>query len=93
MELPSHPHVLIYLTPWCPYCRRALELLRSKGVEFATFDVSGDSVARRWLYQLSGQQTVPQIFIGGRSIGGYDDMHALDRRGELDPLLAQAEAP
>ena len=88
MDLPSHPHVLIYLTPWCPYCRRAIALLREKNVEFAAFDVSGDQTARHWLLEQSGQRTVPQIFIGGRSIGGCDELYALERRDELDGLLA-----
>lgn len=87
MQLPSNPDVLIYLTPWCPYCHRALALLRRKGVEFKAIDVSGQPDVREWLEELSGQHTVPQIFIRQRSIGGSDELHALDRQGKLDGLL------
>jgi glutaredoxin 3 len=92
MELPGSPHVLIYLTPWCPYCNRALALLRRKGVDFAAIDVSGKPDVRDWLTELSGQHTVPQIFIDRRSVGGCDELHALDRQGKLDALLFPVQA-
>jgi glutaredoxin 3 len=88
MELPETPHVLIYLTPWCPYCNRALALLRRKGVRFEAIDVTGQPKVRQWLEELSGQHTVPQIFIHQRSIGGCDELHALERQGKLDAMLA-----
>ncbi len=88
MELPQTPHVLIYLTPWCPYCNRALALLRRKGADFKAIDVTGQPDVRDWLEELSGQHTVPQIFINRRSIGGCDELYALESHGKLDALLA-----
>jgi glutaredoxin 3 len=82
--------VKIYTTPWCPYCHRAKALLSRKGVAFTEIDVDGDSVKRQWLAQVTGQRTVPQVFIDGKSVGGCDDIHALDGRGELDRLLGRA---
>lgn len=84
------PEVKIYLTPWCPYCTMAVRLLTEKGVPFERIDVSGDRETRAWLRETSGQRTVPQIFIDGRSFGGYSDIALLDRRGELDRALGLA---
>jgi glutaredoxin 3 len=81
--------VVMYRTPFCPYCMRAEALLRRKGVAVREVDVSDDPAARRWLLEVSQQRTVPQIFINGVSVGGYDDIAALDRRGVLDQLLAE----
>ncbi len=83
------PNVRIYTTPFCPYCARAKSLLSRKGVEFEEIDVYMDAAARKEMIEKSsGRQTVPQIFIGERHIGGCDDLYALDQAGELDPLLA-----
>jgi glutaredoxin 3 len=90
MHLPDQPHVVVYVTNYCPYCHRAVALLRKKAVEFRTIDVSADRDARDWLFDNTGQSTVPQIFIGKHPIGGCDDMYALDRQGKLDPLLFPA---
>lgn len=87
MHVPDEPRVVIYVTRFCPYCHRALALLKKKNVEFAAIDVSGNPDARDWLLENTGQSTVPQIFIGKQPIGGCDDMYALDRQGKLDPLL------
>jgi glutaredoxin 3 len=81
------PSVVIYTTKTCPYCVRAKALFSRKGVEFLEVDVSEDNDKRRWLAQTTGQRTVPQIFINDRSVGGFEDVWALDRRGELDRLL------
>ena len=81
-------HVKIYTTDWCGYCSAALRLLRSKGVEFEQIDVDGNAQMRRWLVEVTGRTTVPQIFIGGTSVGGFTDIRALDQRGLLDPMLA-----
>lgn len=81
--------VVLYTTPICPYCVRAKLFLFRKGVSFREIDVDGDDAKRAWLREASGQRTVPQIFVNGRSIGGCDDMLALDRRGGLDALLAE----
>jgi glutaredoxin 3 len=81
--------VTIYTTPLCPYCYRAKRLLDSKGVEYDEIDVSMDADARSDMVQRAqGRTTVPQIFIDGQHVGGSDDLHALDRSGKLDPLLA-----
>ncbi|MBK7535500.1 MAG: glutaredoxin 3 [Myxococcales bacterium] len=79
--------VKIYTTPWCGYCRAAERLLTKKRVAFENQDVSDDPKTRSWLVTASGQTTVPQIFIDGKSIGGFSELDALDRRGELDRLL------
>jgi glutaredoxin 3 len=82
------PDVEIYTQPWCPYCARAVSLLGSKGVPFRQIDAPHGSAARQESIRRSGgRTTVPQIFIGGRHIGGCDDLVALDRAGELDVLL------
>ena len=82
--------VTIYTKPYCPYCVAALDLLERKGVEVHEIVASSDPDIRRELVERSGRNTFPQIFIGERHIGGCDDMMALARRGELDPLLAAA---
>ena len=68
----------------------AARLLKQLGLEFEEVDVSGDHERRRWLLAVSGQRTVPQIFVNGHSVGGFDDLSALVRRGELPELLARA---
>ncbi|MCH9684720.1 MAG: glutaredoxin [Deltaproteobacteria bacterium] len=75
--------VILYTTPWCGFCRAALGLLDSRGIEHEQVDVQGNAAARQWLMQVTGQSTVPQIFIRGRSVGGYTELAALDRDGEL----------
>jgi glutaredoxin 3 len=81
--------VEIYTTPLCPYCHAAKALLRKKGVEFTEFDVSRDHGLRQSMTERAGgRRTVPQIFIGGAHVGGCDDLHDLDARKALDPMLA-----
>ena len=75
--------VVVYLTPWCPYCHAAKRLLHARGIAFESVDVSGNHEARVWLRQQSGQHTVPQIFIHGTSVGGYTELAALDAEGRL----------
>ncbi len=82
--------VVVYLTPWCPYCKRARSLLDQRGIAYAIIDVTDNRPARTWLRQASGQTTVPQIFVRTESIGGYTELSALDRSGELGRMLAQA---
>jgi glutaredoxin 3 len=79
--------VRIYTTQTCPYCVRAKRLLQQKNVPYQEIDVSWDDEEREKLIRTTGRRTVPQIFIGDRHVGGSDDLHALDARGELDPLL------
>lgn len=81
--------VEIYTKAFCPYCARAMRLLRSKGVEPEETDISMGGAGRtEMLSRSNGRTTVPQIFIDGRHVGGSDDLAALDRGGELDRLLA-----
>lgn len=80
--------VEIYTTQTCPYCHRAKALLNQKGVAFHEVDVSYDPDTRRQLVDRTGRRTVPQIFINDQSVGGYDDIAALDRAGKLNALLA-----
>ncbi len=82
--------VVVYRTPFCGYCFRAAQLLQSKGIPFEEIDVSGDSEKRRWLLEVTRQRTVPQIFIDGEPVGGFDDLARLNRSGELDRLLAES---
>ena len=84
------PPVDIYTKPFCPYCSRALKLLRDKGVAFREIDdVAFDATKKRaMMTRAGGRSTFPQIFIGERHVGGCDDLMALERAGELDKLLA-----
>lgn len=81
--------VEIYTTPWCPYCNAAKSLLQGKGVDFDEIDALDPEIRTAMVERAHGRRTVPQIFIGETHVGGYDDMAALDRHGQLDPLLAQ----
>jgi glutaredoxin 3 len=81
--------VVIYTTRFCPYCMMAKRLLTQKKVAFEEIDVTGDWEARERLTQKAGgRMTVPQIWIGETHVGGSDDLHALERAGRLDALLA-----
>jgi glutaredoxin 3 len=80
--------VKIYTRQWCGYCVAAERLLKQKGVEYEQIDATGDPALRKWLLEATGRSTVPQVFIDGTPIGGYDDLRALDRSGKLDELLA-----
>lgn len=80
--------VIVYSTQSCPYCVRAKELLSMKGVSFEEIRVDENLDQRQKMESLSGRRTVPQIFIGERHVGGFDDLKALNDRGELDQWLA-----
>lgn len=75
--------VVVYLTAWCPYCHAAKRLLGARGIAYESYDVDGNGEARAWLRTATKQNTVPQIFIKGRSIGGYTELAALDAKGKL----------
>ncbi|HEY1815433.1 MAG TPA: glutaredoxin 3 [Kofleriaceae bacterium] len=77
----------IYTREACGFCTAAKHLLDLKGVAYEEIDCSGDPATRRWLIEQTGQTTVPQIFIGGKSVGGFTDIRALDQIGELDRML------
>ncbi|MEI8179221.1 glutaredoxin 3 [Aestuariivirga sp.] len=81
--------VTIYTTPYCPYCHAAKALLKKKGVDFEEIDVQDRTLRQQMMLRANGRHTVPQIFIGDTHVGGSDDIHELDRRGQLDPLLNQ----
>ena len=85
--------VVVYTTPTCPYCVAAKRLLGKKQVAFTEVDVDDRPDLRSWLVSASGQRTVPQVFVNGRSLGGFTDIDALDRDGGLDPLLRRAPDP
>jgi glutaredoxin 3 len=88
------PDIEVYTQPWCPFCARAISLLGGKGVAFREIDAPHGSAARQEAIQRSGgRTTVPQIFIGGRHIGGCDDLVALDHAGKLDALLRPMSGP
>ena len=77
----------MYTQAFCGYCSAAKALLERKGVRFEELDVTVNPGLRREMMERSGRRTVPQIFIGDRHVGGYDDMAAMDQSGELDTLL------
>lgn len=84
------PRVVMYATDWCPYCSRARQLLARKNVAFEEIDVEMSPGTRAQMQQRSGGRTsVPQIFIGTLHVGGSDELHALEARGALDPLLGR----
>lgn len=95
MDAPSFPlptasttSVVVYLTPWCPYCMMARRLLDARGITYEAHDVTGNEAARSWLRTNTGQHTVPQVFIKGSSIGGFSELAELDDSGQLSQLLA-----
>jgi glutaredoxin 3 len=82
------PEIDVYTQPWCPYCARAVNLLTKKGAAFREIEAPHGTPERaESTRRAGGRSSVPQIFIGGRHIGGSDDLAALDARGELDKLL------
>ncbi len=79
--------VVMYYSPSCPYCAGAEALLKKKGVTFEKLDVDADPGLWDYVYDTLDRETVPQIIIGDRHVGGYDDLAELDAMGELDDLL------
>ncbi|MEL6160370.1 MAG: glutaredoxin 3 [Cyanobacteria bacterium J06623_5] len=84
------PNIEIYTWSRCPFCIRAKALLNRKGAEYTEYCIDGDENARSKMAERAGKRSVPQIFINDQHIGGCDDIHALDRQGKLDSLLAAA---
>ena len=83
------PQIDVYTANYCPYCTRAKDLLKQKGAEFTEHDITTDDAGREALIEkANGRRTVPQIFINDKHIGGFDDLAALDKKGELDSLLS-----
>lgn len=87
------PEVKIYTTTYCGYCFMAKRLLNKKGVAYLEIDCTRDPATRKWLVETTGRRTVPQIFIGGVPVGGYDELSELNDAGELDPILAGTQQP
>ncbi|MGB5103371.1 MAG: glutaredoxin 3 [Steroidobacteraceae bacterium] len=84
------PEIVMYSTSWCPYCERARALLARKGATFREVKVDEDPAERtNMLSRSGGRRSVPQIFIGNRHVGGYDELYALDKAGDLDQLLGR----
>ena len=77
----------MYVQSWCPYCQMAQRLLREKGQDWTEIDVGAQPVRRREMIERSGRRSVPQIWIGERHVGGFDELRALEAAGELDALL------
>jgi glutaredoxin 3 len=86
----TQPVVTLYVSDWCPYCQRAKSLLTQKQVIFGEINVDDDAKFREEMTARSNRNTVPQIFIGDKHVGGCDDLFALDRSGELDRLIQGA---
>ncbi len=82
--------VEVFTQAWCPYCERVVGLLQSKGVSFQEIPAPHGSVQRQGAMAKSGRSTMPQVFIGGKFVGGCDDVVALERAGKLDPMLHAA---
>ena len=82
--------VTIYTTTYCPYCVRAKELLKRKGVGYIELNAEEDALREEMVSKAGGRRTVPQIFIGDQHVGGCDDLYALDKAGKLDGMLAAA---
>ncbi|MEA5097967.1 MAG: glutaredoxin 3 [Burkholderiaceae bacterium] len=81
-------HVLMYTTAVCPYCLRATQLLKARGVEqIEQIRIDLDEQLRAEMVQRTGRRTVPQIYIDDTHVGGFDDLAALDKAGKLEPLL------
>ncbi len=80
--------ITIYTTNYCPYCVKAKDLLKRKGLAYEEISAEDDAVREAMILKAGGRRTVPQIFINDQHIGGCDDLYALDKAGKLDPLLA-----
>lgn len=85
---PSQPKIVVYTSAFCGYCSGAKSLLGKKGVEFTEIRIDKEAGMREEMEARAQRDSVPQIFIGDRHIGGFDDLVDLDMDGELDPLLA-----
>lgn len=86
----SAPKITIYSTAVCPYCNAAKNFLKSKGQSWDEVRVDTDPAVREKMIAITGRTSVPQIFIGDKHVGGYDDMMALHKEGKLESLLQGA---
>ncbi len=85
--------VKVYTTTYCGYCNAAIALLKRKNIPFEKIDCSGDGQIRQWLVEQTGLRTVPQIFLGGVPIGGYDELAELEQQDQLDDIMAGTIPP
>jgi glutaredoxin 3 len=85
--------IRVYTTTYCGYCNAAKSLLGQRGVAFQEIDCTNDPDTRKWLIEQTGQRTVPQIFIGGVPVGGFNELSRLDRGGQLQSILAGEASP
>ncbi len=81
------PKVIVYTRDYCAFCRHTKALLNSKGVDFEEIDISQDEALQEKVWLSSGRKTVPQIFVDGRPLGGFEEIRELDASGELDKIL------
>ena len=89
MSTPT-PDIVVYSTGWCPYCVRARALLERKGLPFREIKVDEDPAQRQaMLARSGGRRTVPQIFVGDHHVGGFDELYALEKTGQLDALTGR----
>ena len=86
-ETETTVQIILYGTPYCPYCMAARRLLKIKGLSFVEHNVDSDREKRTEMEQRSDRRTVPQIFINERHVGGFDELNALEQSGELDSWL------
>ena len=89
---PSTQSIVVYESKWCGFCRAAKSMLASKGWEYESRSVDGNSDLRAEMTAQTGRTSVPQIFFGDQHIGGYDDMAELEKRGELDAVYAKTQS-
>ncbi len=87
MDSAAPSGIIIYSSPFCGYCAAAKSLLEAKGAAYSEIDILAEPRRRAEMIERTGRRTVPQIFIGERHVGGFDDLQALEAAGELDPLL------
>ena len=87
MDMDTIAPIEIYVTKDCPYCVRAKNLFKQRGYPYREIAVDNDPDKRAWLQQVTQRRTVPQIFIRGQAVGGFDDIVALDRAGLLEPMV------
>lgn len=85
----TDPEIVMYSSGWCGYCQRARALLERKGLAFREIDVEQDAALRAEMIARSGKRSLPQIFIGSRHVGGFEELYALEREGGLDQSLRQ----
>ena len=86
--MTEESRIRIYGSATCSFCMAARMLLKKKGLDYEDIPIGGDEELRRRIEELSGQRTVPQIFIDDQPIGGFDELYELEKSGDLDRLMA-----